>query len=82
MTKPAVHRPVELSDEQGRFAPKFGDSELQMHDASLGLVEAIGRAADHAFLGESLTEALEWTRNRVQVDVDGSTSENAVKTQV
>jgi glutamate synthase (NADPH/NADH) small chain len=65
---------VSVFDEQGRFAPKFDDSDVQIHDAGL-VVEAIGQAADHAFLGEPLTESLEWNRNRIQIDVDGRTSE-------
>lgn len=65
---------VSVFDEQGRFAPKYDDSDVRVHDAGL-VVEAIGQAADHSFLGESLTEALEWERNRIRIDADGHTSE-------
>jgi glutamate synthase (NADPH/NADH) small chain len=62
---------VSVFDEQGRFALKFDDSDIQIPDAGL-VVEAIGQAADHAFLGEPLPESLEWSRNRIQIDVDGA----------
>jgi glutamate synthase (NADPH/NADH) small chain len=65
---------VSVFDEQGRFAPKYDDSDVQIHGAGL-VVEAIGQAADLSCLGEPVTEALEWNRNRIRIDVDGRTSE-------
>ena len=65
---------VSIFDEQGRFAPQYDDSDIEIHGAGL-VVEAIGQAADLACLGEPLTEALEWNRNRIKIDADGRTSE-------
>lgn len=65
---------VSVLDQQGRFAPKYDDCDIQVHDAEL-VVEAIGQASDHSFLGEPLTESLEWERNRIRIDADGHTSE-------
>ena len=65
---------LSVFDEQGRFAPKYDDSNVEVHGAGL-VVEAIGQAADLTCLGEPLTEALEWNRNRIRIDADGRTSE-------
>ena len=65
---------LSVFDEQGRFAPKCDDGNVEIHGAGL-VVEAIGKAADLACLGEPLTEALEWNRNRIRIDADGRTSE-------
>jgi glutamate synthase (NADPH/NADH) small chain len=65
---------VSVFDEHGRFAPKYDDSDVQIHGAGL-VVEAIGQAADVGFLGEPLNEALEWNRNRIRINADGRTSE-------
>lgn len=64
---------VSIFDEQGRFAPKYDESDQQLHPGDM-VIEAIGQAAGVAFLGEELTEALEWNRGRLQVDGDGRTS--------
>ena len=66
---------VSVFDEQGRFAPKYDDSDIQIHDAGL-VVEAIGQSADNDFLGEPLIESLEWERNRIRIDAEGHTSES------
>jgi glutamate synthase (NADPH/NADH) small chain len=65
---------VSIFDEQGRFAPHYDDRDIDIHGAGL-VVEAIGQAADLACLGEPLTEALEWNRQRLRIDADGRTSE-------
>jgi glutamate synthase (NADPH/NADH) small chain len=64
---------VAVFDEQGRFAPRYDDSDIQIHGAAL-VVEAIGQTADLACLGQPLTDALEWNRNRIRIDADGRTS--------
>jgi glutamate synthase (NADPH/NADH) small chain len=63
-----------IFDEQGRFAPKYDESDEMVHPAEM-VIEAIGQAADIALLGEALTEALEWNRGRIRIDADGRTSE-------
>jgi glutamate synthase (NADPH) small chain len=65
---------VSIFDEKGRFAPQYDDSDIQIHGAGM-VVEAIGQAADTSCLGQPLTEALEWNRNRIRIDADGRTSE-------
>ena len=65
---------VSIFDAQGRFAPRYDDSDIQIHPAAL-IVESIGQAAETACLGQPLTEALEWNRNRIRIDADGRTSE-------
>ena len=67
-------RVVSIFDDQHRFAPKYDESDTQLHKADL-VVEAIGQMTDTDLLGEELTEALEWNRGRLQVDADGRTSE-------
>jgi glutamate synthase (NADPH/NADH) small chain len=67
-------RCLSIFDEQGRFAPRYDDSDTQVHPAAL-IVEAIGQAADTSCLGLPLTESLEWNRNRIRIDADGRTSE-------
>ena len=61
-------------DDEGRFHPSFDESDVLIHDADL-VVEAIGQAADISYLGEQVTEALEWQRGRLQVDRQGHTAE-------
>jgi glutamate synthase (NADPH/NADH) small chain len=63
-----------IFDEEGRFHPKFDESDVYIHEADL-VVEAIGQAADVSYLGEEITESLEWQRGRLQVDADGQTAE-------
>jgi len=65
---------VSIFDEQGRFAPKYDDSDEQIHPADM-VIEAIGQMADLSFLGDALTERLEWNRGRLKVGEDGRTSE-------
>ncbi len=65
---------ISIFDEQHRFAPKYDESDDQVHKGEM-IIEAIGQMTDAALLGEELTEALEWNRGRLQVDADGQTSE-------
>jgi glutamate synthase (NADPH/NADH) small chain len=67
-------RCLSIFDDKGRFAPKYDEDDTQIHPAQM-IVEAIGQAADTSCLGEPLTEALEWNRNRIRIDADGRTSE-------
>jgi len=63
-----------IFDEQGRFAPKFDEDDVQIHATEM-VVEAIGQAGDVSLLGDELTEKLEWQRGRLQVNDGGQTSE-------
>lgn len=66
-------RVLSIFDDQGRFAPKYDETDEQIHPAEM-VIEAIGQAADVSLLGEALTEALEWKRGRLAVDAEGRTS--------
>ena len=63
-----------IFDDQGRFAPKYDESDERVHPAQM-VIEAIGQMADISLLGEPLTEALDWNRGRIRIDADGRTSE-------
>lgn len=63
-----------ILDEEGRFHPKFDESDVYVHEADL-VVEAIGQTADVSYLGEAVTESLEWQRGRLQISDDGQTTE-------
>jgi glutamate synthase (NADPH/NADH) small chain len=65
---------LSIFDEEHRFAPKYDDSDEQVHVGEM-VIEAIGQMADVSLLGEELTEALEWNRGRLKVDEVGRTSE-------
>jgi len=66
---------LSIFDEQGRFHPKYDENDVIDHRADM-VVEAIGQAADTRYLGESLTEQLEWDRRgRPVVNAHGRTSE-------
>jgi glutamate synthase (NADPH/NADH) small chain len=65
---------VSIFDDQQRFAPKYDESDRQVHEGE-AIIEAIGQMTDTELLGEELTEALAWNRGRLQVDGDGHTSE-------
>jgi len=68
-------RCTSIFDEQGRFHPKYDDSDTIFHEADM-IVEAIGQAPQLDFLGEELTERLEWDkRGRPVINQDGRTSE-------
>ncbi len=63
-----------IFDEQGRFSPKYDETDQQFHPAAM-IVEAIGQMSDVSLLGEALTESLAWQRGRLQVNEQGQTSE-------
>jgi len=68
-------RCISIFDEQGRFHPKYDDSDLIFHEADM-VVEAIGQAPQLDFLGDELTERLEWDkRGRPVINQAGCTSE-------
>lgn len=67
-------RVVSIFDERQRFAPRYDESDRQVHPGEM-VVEAIGQMTDTDLLGEALTEALTWHRGRLQVDADGRTSQ-------
>lgn len=64
---------LSIFDDQGRFAPSYDDSDERLFEADM-VIEAIGQMTDTDLLGEDLTEQLEWTRGRLQVDGAGRTS--------
>jgi glutamate synthase (NADPH/NADH) small chain len=69
-------RCVSIFDEEGRFHPKYDDNDVICHETDM-IVEAIGQAAQLEFLGEALTEKLEWDRRgRPIINTEGKTSES------
>lgn len=68
-------RVLSIFDDQQRFAPRYDEADERLHEGEL-VVEAIGQMSDVDLLGEDLTEALEWSRGRLQIDDDGRTSED------
>ena len=66
---------IATHDEQGRFHPQYDEDDVCIHSADM-VIEAIGQAANNSFLGDELTERLEWERGRIKVDDDGRTSES------
>jgi glutamate synthase (NADPH/NADH) small chain len=66
---------LSIFDEEGRFHPRYDESDLILHEVDM-VIEAIGQMSDTSWLGEELTEALEWQRGRIAVDDDGRTSES------
>jgi len=66
---------VSVFDEQGRFHPQYDDTDMCVYGADL-VVEAIGQEPNNDFLGEELTERLEWERGRLKIDEHGRTSES------
>ena len=68
-------RCISVFDEQGRFHPMYDEGDVMFHEADM-VVEAIGQAPQLEFLGEVLTERLEWDkRGRPVIDAEGRTSE-------
>ncbi len=65
---------LSIFDEEGRFHPKYDENDLVLHEVDM-VIEAIGQMSDTSWLGDELTEALEWRRGRIAVDDDGRTSE-------
>ncbi len=67
-------RCVSIFDEQGRFHPKYDENDVILHEAEM-VIEAIGQAAQLDYLGETVTEALQWDRRgRPVIDSEGRTS--------
>lgn len=64
---------ISIFDEQGRFAPKYDESDAQFHSAEM-VIEAIGQMSDVSILGDDLTEQLEWNRGRIKINENGATS--------
>lgn len=64
---------LSIFDEQGRFHPKYDETDVMFHPAQM-VIEAIGQMSDVSFLGEDLTEQLEWSRGRIRIDEAGRTS--------
>ncbi len=64
---------LSIFDEQGRFHPKYDETDVMFHAAEM-VIEAIGQMSDVSFLGEELTEQLEWSRGRIRIDEAGRTS--------
>jgi len=62
-----------IFDEKGRFAPKYDESDSQIHPCDM-IVEAIGQMSDVSILGEELMEELEWNRGRIKTNENGATS--------
>jgi glutamate synthase (NADPH/NADH) small chain len=63
-----------IFDEQGRFAPRYDETDEQFHEGDM-VIEAIGQMSDTALLGDELSEKLAWDRGRLQVDAGGRSSE-------
>jgi glutamate synthase (NADPH/NADH) small chain len=66
---------VSIFDADGRFAPRYDETDEQVHNADM-VIEAIGQMTDISLFGDELTERLEWNRGRLQVDENGRTSES------
>lgn len=67
-------RCVSIFDEQGRFHPKYDENDVILHEAEM-VIEAIGQAPQLDYLGETVTEALEWDRRgRPVIDGEGRTN--------
>jgi len=68
-------RCLSIFDEQGRFHPQYDENDLIFHEVDM-VIEAIGQAAQLEFLGQNLTERLEWdNRGRPVINSEGRTSE-------
>jgi glutamate synthase (NADPH/NADH) small chain len=65
---------IAVFDKDGRFHPQYDDTDVCFYDADM-VVEAIGQSTDYSFLGEALTERLEWNQGRLKIGPDGRTSE-------
>jgi glutamate synthase (NADPH/NADH) small chain len=64
---------ISIFDDKNRFSPQYDEEHETIHACDT-VVEAIGQYADVSFLGEDLTEQLEWNRGRLQIDADGHTA--------
>jgi glutamate synthase (NADPH/NADH) small chain len=66
---------LSVFDESGRFHPQYDEDQIYRYDCEL-VVEAIGQVPGLGFLGEELTERLEWDGRRLKIDAAGQTSED------
>ena len=66
-------RCTSVFDADGRFHPMYDDDDIRFHAAEV-VIEAIGQHGAVDFLGEALTEALEWKNGRLQIDASGRSS--------
>ena len=66
---------LSILDKNNRFAPTYDDSDETIHACDT-VIEAIGQFSDTSLLGDELTEKLEWDRGRINIDVNGRTSES------
>jgi glutamate synthase (NADPH) small chain len=67
-------RCLSIFDENGRFAPKFDESDRRFYEGQL-VVEAIGQASDMSYIPESIRNDLEMTpRRQVAVSDENQTS--------
>jgi glutamate synthase (NADPH/NADH) small chain len=67
-------RCVSVFDEQGRFSPKFDESE-RIHVEADMVIESIGQGADLSYIPEELKESLAFTpRGRLEISDYGQTS--------
>lgn len=64
---------VSIFDEDGRFAPRYDESDEQLHKAEM-VIESIGQMSDVSLFDDELMEQLEWNRGRLQVNEEGHTS--------
>ncbi len=62
----------EVFDEDGRFNPKFDESDERIISGSM-VVEAIGQAPDYDYLPDQLKEKLVFVRGRIMVNEKGQT---------
>jgi glutamate synthase (NADPH/NADH) small chain len=65
---------LSVFDDDGRFHPRYDEDDVCFYNADM-VIEAIGQAPGNEFLGEALTERLEWERGRLKVDAQGRSSE-------
>ena len=66
---------LSIFDKDKRFAPTY-DAADETVFACDTVIEAIGQFSDTSFLGDELTEKLEWNRGRIKIDSNGRTSES------
>ncbi len=67
-------RCLSVFDEEGRFAPRFDESDEKFIEADF-VVEAIGQASDIGYIPEILlTEIEQTTRRQIKVNEDSQTS--------
>ncbi len=60
-------------DKEGRFHPQYDYTDEVIYSADM-VVEAIGQNTVLAFLGDTITEQLEWQQGKIKVDNEGHTA--------